>query len=280
MTSHQKYLALYFLMIAALLYSASPALAQFEDFALLAGDAVTCTNSQVTGDVGVDDSTGGLTRTGCPVEGTVYAPGAPAVQAAYDAFVAEYTALNAMTCTSTLTGTLAGQTVTPGVYCVDATAKTGTLTLNAGGDPNAEFIVLVNGALTGTGFNVVMTNGGDPCNVSWQTDGAVTLTNSNVVGTIFSGAAVTVTDGTFDGGLLATDAVTVTGGAGVATCEAAGGGGGGGGNGGGGGGNGGGSGCNQGVGNGPEGCDPGSSNNQNPTNDEDGGLPGLPGRRR
>jgi hypothetical protein len=42
-----------------------------------------------------------------------------------------------------------------------------------------------------------------------------------------------------------------------------------------------GSGCNQGVGNGPEGCDPGNSNQGNPanTNDEAGGTPGNPGKR-
>jgi hypothetical protein len=37
--------------------------------------------------------------------------------------------------------------------------------------------------------------------------------------------------------------------------------------------------CNQGVGNGPEDCDPGNSNHRNPTNDEDGGTPGSPGRK-
>lgn len=36
--------------------------------------------------------------------------------------------------------------------------------------------------------------------------------------------------------------------------------------------------CNQGVGNGAEGCDPGNSNNHNPSNDENGGTPGNPGR--
>ena len=36
--------------------------------------------------------------------------------------------------------------------------------------------------------------------------------------------------------------------------------------------------CNQGVGNGPEGCDPGNSNNKRPSNDENGGRPGNPGR--
>ena len=36
--------------------------------------------------------------------------------------------------------------------------------------------------------------------------------------------------------------------------------------------------CNQGVGNGPEGCDPGNSDSNQPSNDEDGGTPGNPGR--
>jgi hypothetical protein len=39
--------------------------------------------------------------------------------------------------------------------------------------------------------------------------------------------------------------------------------------------------CNQGVGNGPEGCDPGNSNQGDPSrsNDELGGVPGDPGRQ-
>jgi hypothetical protein len=37
--------------------------------------------------------------------------------------------------------------------------------------------------------------------------------------------------------------------------------------------------CNQGVGNGFEECDPGNSNNHNPSNDEGGGTPGNPGRK-
>ena len=37
--------------------------------------------------------------------------------------------------------------------------------------------------------------------------------------------------------------------------------------------------CNQGVGNGSEGCDPGNSNNRHGSNDERGGTPGDPGRK-
>jgi cysteine-rich repeat protein len=201
-------------MVAALLYGSSPALAQLlgdaEGFGLLAGSAVTCTDSTVTGDVGVDVPTGGITQTSCTVTGTVFPAGDPAAQAAYDDFLDAYTTLNSTTCDETLTGTLAGVTLTPGVYCVDAVAKTGTLTLDAEGDANAQFIFLVDGALTGTNFNVEVINGGDLCNVYWQTDGATTLTTSDVVGTVLSGAAITVTGGSFEGGLLATDAATLT----------------------------------------------------------------------
>jgi len=38
--------------------------------------------------------------------------------------------------------------------------------------------------------------------------------------------------------------------------------------------------CDQGVGDGSEGCDPGNSNNTTPTNDEGGGTPGDPGKKK
>ena len=107
----------------------------------------------------------------------------------------------------------------PGVYCVDATAKTGTLTLDAGGDPNAAWTFLVDGALTGTNFNVVMINGGDACNVTWWVRDAATLTTSNFLGTVLAGAAITVTGGSFSGNALAKAAVTLTG-ASLVGCDA------------------------------------------------------------
>jgi hypothetical protein len=121
-------------------------------FAVLAGTAVTCTNSKITGDVGVWPGSA-VARTGCPVEGTVHA-GELVAKQAYEDFIDAWDALAPLnnTCDSahTLTGTLAGVTLLPGVYCVDAVAKTGLLMLDTGGDPSAEWIFLVNGALTGT----------------------------------------------------------------------------------------------------------------------------------
>lgn len=102
------------------------------------------------------------------------------------------------------------------------------------------------------------------------------MTTSNFLGTILAGADITVTGGTFIGDALAGGAGTTSLPTGVVTftnstvtaCPPAGGnvvyirhk-------------------CNQGVGNGPEGCDPGNSNNHNPSNDERGGTPGNPGRK-
>lgn len=128
------------------------------------------------------------------------------------------------------------------------------------------------GALTGTNFSVVMDGGGDACNVTWWVAQAATLTDSHFLGNILAGAAITLTRGTFAGNVWAGASgvgdVTITGTA-LVGCD---------------GGTGHGNGndkdkCNQGVGNGPEGCDPGNSNNHNSSNDENGGTPGAPGRQ-
>jgi hypothetical protein len=265
---------------AALLYGPSPALAasflgSAETFALLAGGAVTCTDSSVTGDVGAGTA---FTNTRCTITGTVHQGDAVAATA-YADFLSAYATLASMHCDQTLTGSLAGLTLTPGVYCFDAASTTtgGTLTLK--GPVNGIWLfkigTLGTGALTGTSFSVVMAGGGQACNVNWWVAQAATMTDSNFQGTILAGADITVTRGTFNGDALAggggttavpTGAVTVTGTT-VAGCAATattskqh---------------------CNQGVGNGPEQCDPGNSNQGDPSrsNDELGGTPGDPGRK-
>ena len=105
---------------------------------------------------------------------------------------------------------------------------------------------------------------------------AATMHPSNALARTYArsrGAAITVTGatvGTFNGRALAKAAVSINGGT-FTGCT---------------GGSLGGGGndkakCNQGVGNGPEGCDPGNSNQGDRTrsNDELGGTPGNPGRK-
>src|SRR5687768_14287950 len=119
-------------------------------FAVLGGSTVTNTGASViTGDLGVSP---GSAVTGFPpgiVTGTIHAANATALQAKSD-LVTQYNALTAAACTSNLTGqNLGGMTLTPGVYCFDSSAQlTGTLTLNAGGNPAATFIFKTVSTLT------------------------------------------------------------------------------------------------------------------------------------
>lgn len=231
------------------------------------GGAVTCTDSTITGDVGSSGFPASVVQTGCTITGAIIAPVSAEVLTDFNG---AYDALAAVSCDQILTGTLAGVTLAPGVYCFDAAATlTGTLTLS--GPSNGIWIFKIGtsgtGALTGTSFSVVMANGALACNVYWWVAEAATMTTSDFKGTLLAGAAITVTGGTFAGRALAKAAVTLTG-VSATGC-------------------GGGAfnpppqRCNQGVGNGPEGCDPGNSNQGNPfrSNDELGGVPGNPGRQ-
>ncbi len=207
--------------------SLAPAVGSAGSFAVLAGTAVTCTDSTITGDVGVWPGTA-ITQTNCTINGTVH-PGDATAAAAHIDFLSAYSALGLLACDQTSSvagGDLTGVTVPPGVYCVEAASTTtgGTLTLD--GPATGIWIFKIGtkgtGALTGTGFNVVMKDGSTPpCNnVFWWVAEAATMTDSQFFGTILAGAAITITGGAFNGDALAMAAVTMTG----ATVSACGGG--------------------------------------------------------
>ncbi len=291
----KKYLSTGLLGIAALLVGASPAFAArapslgaASNFAVLSvapsgGGAVTCTDSTITGDVGSSGAPASVTQTNCTITGAVIAPVSAQVLTDFNsayAALADNSATSKYQCTDTLASTITGPvTLYPGVYCTSAALTgTGVLTLDAHNDPNPVWIFKIGtsgtGALTGTNFSVVMANGAQPCNVYWLVAEAVTMTTSGFQGTILAGAAITMTGlasptTPFNGDALAKAAVTLTNFS-VTSCNAT---------------SGGGksqSKCNQGVGNGPEGCDPGNSNANWPfggSNDEKGGTPGDPGRK-
>jgi hypothetical protein len=235
-----------------------------------AGGAVTLTNSAVIGNVGSSGLMASVVLTDSTISGTVIAPVSAQVLADFNNSYDQYAAIP---CTGSLDTAYTGATLTltPGVYCNVAavTFTNTTLTLNGSSTDTWIFKIGANGtgALTGTNFSVVMEGGGVPCNVYWWVAQAATLTDSNFQGTILAGAAITITGGTFNGDALAKAAVTMTG-AVITGCKATGGGKSQ-------------SKCNQGVGNGPEGCDPGNSNqgNLSRSNDENGGTPGNPGRK-
>lgn len=221
----QKYLSALLLAMAALLGSVPLATAQSTtpqtpmgtaaDFAVLGGTNVTCTAGSVVGDIGVSPASAvPFTNTGCTTTGrTPPATDAAAVQARADC-LNTYAALQlqSASCVSLLGNTLAGENLAPGVYCLDAVAKTGLLTLT--GPADGVWIFLVDGALTGTNFSVTMAGGGQPCNVFWAPTAAATLTTSAMKGNILAGNAIdgsiTLTGGSLAGNALANVAVTMT----------------------------------------------------------------------
>jgi Ice-binding-like len=235
----------------------APGLGSAAGFAVLAGTALTCTDSNVAGPVGVNFTTA-FASTRCNMQ-VQFAPGA------FADFGTAFT--NGLgTCDTTFAApTLGSTTLAGGVYCFPAalTMTSATLTLTGTGPWNFEIGTSGTGALTATSLTVVSTN---PCNVFWWVHDAVTTTDSAFQGTILGGGAITLTRTSLEGRAFATGAMTMTG-SNIFGCNAAGtvaqhh--------------------CNQGVGNGPEGCDPGNSNQGNPSrsNDELGGTPGNPGRK-
>jgi hypothetical protein len=257
----------------AALAATAPVLGTASTFAVLsaapaAGGAVTLTTSTVNGDVGSSGLMASVVQTGSTITGAIIAPVPDQV---LTDFLIAYDSLAWVGCDYVLSGDLGGVTLSkPGVYCVDAASSTtnGTLTLSGSSTDTWIFKIGTSGtgALTGTNFTVVMAGGGLPCNVYWWVAQAATMTDSAFQGTILAGAAITVTGGTFNGDALAKAGVTLTG-ATVTGCGASGGGGKSQ------------SKCNQGVGNGPENCDPGNSNqgDLSRSNDELVGTPGVVG---
>jgi Ice-binding-like/PEP-CTERM motif len=166
------------------------------EFAVLAGSTVTNTGPTLIdgGNVGVNP---GTAITGFP-PGTI-APGfgihsadALSLQAQNDLTVAYNTAAGLMP-TQTLTGDLGGLTLLPGTYFFSSSAQlTGMLTLNAQGDPNAQFVFQIGSTLTTASDSSVVTINGGPmpgCTVFWQVGSSATLGT----GTAFEGHILALT---------------------------------------------------------------------------------------
>jgi hypothetical protein len=93
---------------------------------------------------------------------------------------------------------LGGETLAPGIYKdTSSFGITGTLTLDAGGDPSAVFIFQAGSTLiTESGSEVKLTNGAQACNVFWQVGSSATLkTNSIFNGNILALTSITLNTG-------------------------------------------------------------------------------------
>src|ERR1019366_1851068 len=130
----------------------APSLGAAASFGVLAGSTVINTGATtiLEGDLGVAP---GLAITGFPpgqmLGGGMYAGYANAPQAQTDV-TAAYVLLAGDACSQDLTGRdLGGLTLTRGVYCFSSEAQlTGTLVLDAEGDPSAVFVFQVGSDLT------------------------------------------------------------------------------------------------------------------------------------
>ncbi|MDO8435182.1 MAG: ice-binding family protein [bacterium] len=170
-----------------------------DSFAILGGSTITNTGSTViNGDLGLSP---GTSVTGFPpgtVNGAQHIANTTAAQAEADLTTA-YNNAAGQTLISTTPAELGGTTKTPGVYdSADGTfGITGTLTLDAQGDPNAVFIFKAASTLITAGAsNVVLANGAQACNVFWQVGSSATLgTNSALKGSVLAFASVTLTTG-------------------------------------------------------------------------------------
>ena len=106
----------------------------------------------------------------------MHAADAVALQAKSDLTTA-YDDAAARTPTATAPADLGGCTLTPGVYkSASSLELTGTLTLDAQGDPNAVFVFQAGSTLiTASASRVELVNGAQPCNVFWQVGSSATL---------------------------------------------------------------------------------------------------------
>ncbi|MER5622144.1 DUF4082 domain-containing protein [Streptosporangium sp. NPDC002544] len=167
-------------------------------FGTLAGTAVVNTNlTSITGDLGVSP---GSSVVGFPpgtVSGTVHATDATAAQAKAD-LVAAYNDVAGRTPDATVSPQLGGTTKTPGVYNSSngTFAISGTLTLDAQGDPDAVFIFQASTLTTANVSNIALLRGAQANNLFWQVSGNATLgTYCTFRGNVLAQNSVTVNTG-------------------------------------------------------------------------------------
>jgi len=185
----------------------APDLGQANSFGVLAGSAVTNTGPTViVGDLGVSPDT---SVTGFPpgiVIGAIHSADAVAGGAQSDVTIA-YSILAGQACNTTISADLGGTTLIPGVYCsASSMGLTGTLTLDAQGNPNAVFIFQIGSTLTtASNSSVRLINGAQSCNVFWQIGSSATLgTDTTFIGNMLALTSITLTTGaSVDGRALA-----------------------------------------------------------------------------
>ena len=191
---------------SALGANASVGLGSAASFSVLGGSTVTNTGpTTMFGDLGLSP---GSSVTGAPqVLGQTHVDDAVAI-GAKNALTTAYNDAASRASNGSAGTDLAGQTFLPGVRTASSSLllSSGSVTLDAQGDPNAVFIFQIGSTLiTGSSTTVLLVNGAQACNVFWQVGSSATLgTGTRFVGTIMASATITAnTAATIHGRLLA-----------------------------------------------------------------------------
>jgi hypothetical protein len=186
-----------FAAVPAAAFASPVGLGTSAPFVVLGGSAVTNTGPSVlNGDLGVAPGTS-LVGFALPavVNGATHNNDAVAAGAQNDLTTA-YNVAAGQPVTSDLTGQdLGGLTLTAGAYRYATSAQlTGQLTLDAQGDPNAQFVFEIGSTLTtASASSVRMINGASPCNVFWQVGSSATLgTTTALAGNVLALTSITL----------------------------------------------------------------------------------------
>jgi hypothetical protein len=177
-------------------------------FAVLAGAGITNTGpTTITGDVGTFPTTSESGFGSVTLNGANHA-GDAVTQGAKNDLVTAYDDAAGRNPVTTIPTELGGSTLLGGVY--DSTSGTfgltGTLTLDARGDPATMFVFKTASTLvTATNSRVELLGGADPCHVVWQVGSSATFdVGSSFVGDVLALQSISaLTSATFRGRLLA-----------------------------------------------------------------------------
>lgn len=167
-------------------------------FAVLAGTTVTNTGaSTIAGDLGLSP---GSAVVGFPpgtvTGGVIHAADAPAGLAKVD-LAAAYDDAASRATSEVISADLAGRTLIGGVYTGSTLGLTGSLTLDAQGDPSTVFVFQSASTLIATsGSSVALVNGANPCNVFWQVGSSATIgTGAQFSGTVLALTSISAQTG-------------------------------------------------------------------------------------
>ena len=180
-------------------------------FAILSNSAITnIPTSAIVGDVGISpgvrSTIAGLTAPEVTL-GAIYAADdadpvpAMLIEAKNDAEIAFLNANDAVRGTPTpISGNINGLTLVPGLYSSGSSIEIspgGILYLDAGGNPNAVFIIRSATSITTEATSeVVLAGGANAANIFWTAGSAITLgTNSKMKGTLIAGTSISLLTG-------------------------------------------------------------------------------------